>query len=95
MDAFLTGWLGELSLGWAVLTFIWMVLLGYRAWLASREEDQMFLGSTPSPGAQEQNAIIGKLTKLAKPLMILGILDGALALAIVGLWLWQGMNAHL
>ena len=49
MDAFLTGWLGEMSLGWAVLTFIWVVLLAYRAWLASREEEQMYLGSTPSP----------------------------------------------
>jgi hypothetical protein len=53
------------------------------------------LGSTPSPGAQEQSAIVSKLMKLAKPLMILGILDGALALLIVGLWLWQGMNAHV
>lgn len=95
MDAFLTGWLGELSLVWAVITFIWMALLAYRAWLSSREEEQMYLGSTPSPGAQEQSAIASKLIKLAKPLMILGILDGALALAIVGLWLWQGMNAHL
>ena len=30
MDAFMTGWLGEMSLGWAVLTFIWVVLLAYR-----------------------------------------------------------------
>jgi hypothetical protein len=95
MDAFMTGWLGEMSLGWAVLTFTWVVLLAYRAWLASREEEQMYLGSTPSPGAQEQGAISGKLIKLAKPLMILGILDGALTLLIVGLWLWQGMNAHV
>jgi hypothetical protein len=95
MDAFLTGWLGELSLVWAVLTFIWVMMLAYRAWLASREEDQMFLGSTPSPGAQEQSAIASKLTKLTKPLTILGILDGALALVIVGLWLWQGMNARV
>ncbi len=95
MDAFLTGWLGSLSLVWAVLTLAWVSLLAYRAWLASREEEQMYLGSTPSPGAQEQSAIISKLTKLTKPLMLLGILDGALTLTIVGLWLWQGMNAHV
>jgi len=93
MDALMTGWLGSLSLAWAVLTFFWVVLLAYRAWLASREEDQLFLGSTAAPGAQEQNALVSKLVKLTKPIMLLGILDGALTLTIVGLWLWQGMNA--
>jgi hypothetical protein len=93
MDAFMTGWLGEFSLVWAVLTFIWVALLGYRAWLASREEEQMYLGSTPSPGAQEQSAIASKLVKLTKPILILGILDGVLTLLIIGLRLWQGMNS--
>jgi len=93
MDAFMTGWLGELSLAWAVLTLVWIVLLAYRAWLGSREEDQMYLGSTPSPGAREQGAIAGKLDGLSKPILILGILAGVMTLLIIGLRLWQGMNA--
>jgi len=94
MDAFMTGWLGHLSLVWVVLTFVWLALMAYRAWLGTREEDQMYLGSTPSPGAQEQSAIAGKLVKLSKPIWILGILTGALTLSIIGLWLWQGMHTN-
>jgi hypothetical protein len=92
MDAFMTGWLGHLSLVWAVITVIWVGLLGYRAWLASREEDQMYLGNASAPGAQDQTAIAGKLVKLSKPIWIMGIITVALTLTIIGLWLWQGMN---
>lgn len=95
MDAFMTGWLGELSLVWVVLTFLWVVLLAYRAWLASREEDQMFLASSHVPGANEQTLIVARLGRLSKPIWILGTLTGTLTLTILGLWLWQGMNAHL
>jgi hypothetical protein len=95
MEAFMSGWLGELALVWVALTFIWLALLAYRAWLASREEEQMYLGSTPAPGAQEQTAIVGKLTKLAKPIWVLGILTGVMFVTLIGLWLWQGMNAHV
>ena len=94
MEAFMTGWLGGLSLVWAVLTFLWMLLLGYRAWLASREEDQMFLASEHVPGADEQTVIVAKLSKLSKPIWTLGILTGTLTLTILGLWLWQGINSH-
>jgi hypothetical protein len=95
MDALMTGWLGKLSLGWAVITLLWVILLGYRAWLSSREEDQMFLASDHVPGADEQTAIVGKLGKLSKPIWILGVLTGAMTVTILGLWLWQGMNAHV
>jgi hypothetical protein len=95
MEAFTTGWLGSLSLVWAVFTFLWMLLLGYRAWLSSREEDQMFLASDHVPGADEQTVIVAKLRKLTKPIWTLGILTGTLTLTIVGLWLWQGMNQRM
>jgi hypothetical protein len=95
MDAFMTGWLGSLSLVWAVVTFIWVTLLGYRAWLASREEDQMFLTSSHDPGADEQNVIVAKLGKLTKPIWTLGILTGTFTLLILGVWLWQGMHTGI
>ena len=94
MEAFMTGWLGEVSLVWLVLTVLWLMLLAYRAWLASREEDQMFLASDHVPGADEQTAIVSKLAKLTKPIWILGILTGAMTVTLLGLWQWQGMNAH-
>jgi hypothetical protein len=95
MEAFMTGWLGEVSLGWLVLMVLWLVLLAYRAWLASREEDQLFLASDHVPGASEQTEIVGKLAKLTKPIWILGVLTGAMTVTVLGLWLWQGMNQHV
>jgi hypothetical protein len=77
------------------IAVIWLVLLAYRAWLASREEDQMFLASGHVPGADEQTVIVSKLAKLTKPIWILGVLTGAMTVTLLGLWLWQGMNAHV
>ncbi len=43
MEALMTGWLGYMSLLWVILTCLWLALLGYRAILASREEDTLYL----------------------------------------------------
>jgi len=93
MDAFMTGWLGYLSLLWVVLMVLWLALLAYRAVLASREEDTLFISSGENKTAQEQHVLVGKLERLSKPLWAFGIAAGALLLAIVGIWLWRGINS--
>jgi len=42
----------------------------------------------------EQQAVAGTLTKLSKPLWVLGLMSGVLLIAMIGFWLWQGMQAN-
>ena len=92
MEELTSGWLGYLSLLWIVLLVLWLALLGYRAMLATREEDVLFLTKGEEHAAEDQHALSGKLDRLTKPLWAFGISVGVLLLTIVGLWLWRGMN---
>jgi hypothetical protein len=93
VETLTTGWLGGMLLTWIVITVAWVVLVSYRAVLASREEDQMFLAKSESNVAADQQMLVGKLTRLSKPIWTLGILSGALILTTLGLWLWKMMQA--
>jgi hypothetical protein len=92
MEELTSGWLGYLSLLWIVLLVLWLSLLGYRAMLASREEDTLFLTKGEEHAAEDQKALAVRLSRLAKPLWAAGISVGVLLLTIVGLWLWHGMT---
>lgn len=94
METLTTGYLGSMLLGWVVLTVLWLALLGYRSLLAGREEDQMFLSKGAGQAAADQRALVGKLMRLSKPIWALGIVDGALIVLILGLWLWQGLQMN-
>jgi hypothetical protein len=93
MEQLTSGWLGYLSLLWIVLAALWLLLLGYRAMLTSREEDTLFLTKGEAHAADDQHALVGKLERLSKPIWASGVLAGVLLLLILGIWLWRGMNS--
>lgn len=88
------GYLGYMLLLWAVVTTIWLGLVGYRAVIANHEDDQLFLAKGEQLMAAEQQLVVGRLMKLSKPIWTLGILSGALLLSIIGIWLWRGLQAN-
>jgi hypothetical protein len=92
MDVLTSGWLGYLSLLWAVLTVLWLALIAYRAVLASREEDALFLTKGETKVAETQRVLVDKLKRLSKPLWTSGISVGVLLLLILGIWLWRAMS---
>jgi hypothetical protein len=92
MESLTTGWLGTMLIVWGVLTFLWVVLLGYRAILVSREEDQMFLVKGEAGQAADQRVLVGKLVKLSKPIWTLGIVSVGLIAVILFFWIWQGIH---
>ena len=93
MEALMTGWLGTMSLIWAILTVLWLMLLGYRSFLASREEEQMFItGKGEDLGERDQRALAAKLDGLSKPILIMGIMVGLMFLTIIALWIWHGFQ---
>lgn len=96
MEALMSGWLGTLLVIWAILTVLWLILLGYRSFLASREEDQLFIsGKGEDHGAQDQRVLADKLDHLSKPILGMGITVGVMFVAIIGLWIWHGLQTNI
>ena len=88
------GYLGYMTLLWAVVTTIWLGLVGYRAVVANHEDDQLFLAKGEQHMAAEQQMLVGRLVKLGKPIWAFGLLSGALLLSIIGIWLWRGLQSN-
>jgi hypothetical protein len=80
--------------GWVVVTLALVVLLICRARLESRETDWIDLTDDEKEerAIQAQTALEKRTQKLAFPIRALGALSVVLLLAIVGLWLYQGIT---
>jgi hypothetical protein len=90
----ISGPLEYLLLSWGVITGILILLLIYRTTLASREDDQIFIGKTEeNMMASEQRELIGKMNRLGRPIITLSVLSGALLLATAGMWVWIGFKS--
>jgi len=90
----LLGPLAYLLLSWGVITIVLVGLLIYRAVLATREDDQIYLNKAEvSMMAGEQQVLIGRLQRLTKPITWLAVLSGILLIGSAGLWLWMGLTS--
>ena len=88
-----SGPLAYLLIAWGAVTVVLVLLLVYRATLSSKEDDQLYLNSAEQVMmAGEQRAIITKLDRLGKPIMLLSILSGALLVMTAAVWVWRGFN---
>jgi len=69
-----------------------VLLVTYRSTLANHEDGQIFLDPAEGSLANEQLAIVKRMQQIGGPIAALFILSGSLFVAIVGLWLWQGLR---
>ena len=74
---------------WAAATAVLVGLLIYRALLSMKEDDQLFLGEGERHLEQAQAAIVGKMQIVSRYSLIVGIVSGALLLAIAGMWMYE------
>ena len=89
-----SGSLAYLLIAWGAVTVVLVLLLVYRATLSSKEDDQLYLNSEEQVMmAGQQRAIITKLDRLAKPIMLLSILSGILLVVTAAVWVWRGFNS--
>jgi hypothetical protein len=92
MNELTSGLLGYLSLLVVVFTVVWLTLETYRAALASREEDALFLTEGEAKEAEAQHVLVDKLKRLTKPLWVSGISVGVLLFVIYVILLWRVMT---
>jgi len=79
-------------IAWGIVTAVFLALLLWRNLLESHEDDQLFIDAAQDHMAREQRALIQRINTLSKPIMMTGILAGALLLASAGLWLYEGLK---
>ena len=75
-----------------VFSMVFILLFIWRSVLSSHEDDQIFLGSSQELMAKEQRELVAKITSLSKPLIVTGVLAGALLLLAGGLWIYEGLK---
>lgn len=82
-----------LLVAWGVVTAVLIIFLIYRSTLATREEDQIFLGQAEEGMANDQRILVARIEKLSKPITALIVLSSALLAATAGIWLWQAFKS--
>jgi hypothetical protein len=83
-----------LLIAWGIATAIFVVLFIWRSVLSSHEDDQIFLDAAEEHMAKEQRELVAKITSLSRPLIITGVLSGALLLIAGGLWIYEGLKQN-
>jgi hypothetical protein len=91
-ESTLTGPVLYTLIAWGIVTAVFLALLLWRNLLESHEDDQLFIDAAEDHMAREQRALIQRINTLSKPIMMTGILAGALLLTSAGLWLYEGLK---
>lgn len=90
----LTGPVLYLLIAWGIVTSIFVILFIWRSVLSSHEDDQIFLDAAEEHMAREQRELVAKITSLSRPLIITGVLSGALLLIAGGIWIYEGLRQN-
>lgn len=85
--------LSYLLLACGVATAALAVLVIYGDTLATREEDQLFLGRGETMMAAEQKVLIAKMDRLKRVIFVLAAIAAVLVLASAGVWVWIGLTS--
>jgi hypothetical protein len=83
-----------LLIAWGIATFVFVILFIWRSVLSSHEDDQIFLDAAEEHMARQQRELVAKITSLSRPLIITGVLSGALLLLAGGLWIYEGLKQN-
>ena len=94
MESTLHGPVLYLLIAWGIVTAVFVILFIWRSVLSSHEDDQIFIDAAEEHMAREQRELIVKITSLSRPLLISGILSGALPLLAGGLWIYEGLKQN-
>lgn len=90
----MSGPLAYLLVSWGVITFALVVLIAYRAVLASKEDDKLYINQAEEQMmASNQPELIQKMNRLARPIIALSVASGVLLLATAGVWVWIGLKS--
>jgi hypothetical protein len=70
-----------------------IILLIYNSTLTMHRDDQLFLDDASSHMHDEQTELLAKVNRLTIPMRVFSIGSGVFLLLLVGMWLYQKLNA--
>jgi hypothetical protein len=70
-----------------------IVLLIYKSTLTMHRDDQLFLGNSSSHMHEEQTELLTKVNRLTIPVRVFGMGSGVFLLVLVGMLVYQKLNA--
>jgi hypothetical protein len=79
--------------GCGVVTAVLYIVLIYRAMLSSREDDQIFIGSSERVYGSEQRQLIDRMTRLRTPIIALIAMSIVLFLSAISVWAYHGLSS--
>jgi hypothetical protein len=82
-----------LAIAWGVFTVGLIILLIYRSTLTMHEEESLYLDDASQHMQQEQTELLVKVNRLTKPVWVFGAGSGVLLLVLLGMFIYQGLNA--
>ena len=84
--------LTSLMVSWGVVTAVLVVLVIYRVTLSSKEDDQIFIDAAEQHHYREQQELVARITRLAKPIIALAVISGMLLITSAGIWVYRGLK---
>jgi hypothetical protein len=79
--------------GGGVVAAVLYIMLIYRATLSSREDDQIFIGSSERVYGNEQRQLIARITRLHAPIIALIMMSMVLFLSAFSVWAYHGLSS--
>ena len=70
-----------------------IVLLIYKSTLTMHRDDQLFLDETSSHMHAEQTEVLTHVNRLTIPVRIFSMGSGVFLFILIGMWLYQNLNA--
>jgi hypothetical protein len=70
-----------------------IILLIYKSTLTMHRDDQLFLDDASSHMHEEQTELLAKVNRLTIPMRVLSSGTGVFLLVLVGMWLYEKLNA--
>jgi hypothetical protein len=74
---------------WAVVTGVFLALLGYNGTITRYEDNQVFLSHTSAIEEGRQNIIVERVQRTQPFVRISGVLSALMTIAIVGIYTWD------
>ena len=89
----LTPFMTSMTIVWAVITGVFVVLMIYRSLIGMKEDDQLFLDPTESKVEEEQRQIITRVVRITPYTKGFGFASLGLLVLMGAVWVYQGMKA--
>jgi len=81
-----------LTVAWAAVTVVFLILFLYRSLVGMKEEDTLILSEAESQLEEEQKQIQLRLHRIRPYLRGFGWTSAALLVAIAGVWVYRGLK---